>query len=120
MQTPEHPAAAGQPARPPRRILAEHLELALVARKVRPGTRWAAMAEHAETSFCRQRQAGGGWLIHRPPLMAPMHSGHMRTVLERVRCQGRDEVLRTWGCGVRALQAEFATSVLHTRQGARL
>jgi len=106
---------------PTRHINAEHLKLALVARRVRPSTRWAAMAEHAQTSSCRQRQAGGGWVIHAAPLLAPMDRGNVRSLLERVRCQGRDEVLRTWGCGVRAMQAEFAFSILNTRrQGARL
>lgn len=101
---------------PTRHINTEHLRLALVARKAWPGTRWAAMAEHAHTSSCHRRQAGGGWVIHGEPLLTPMHNGHMRILLDRVRCQGRAEVLRTWGCGVRALQAEFATSILHTRR----
>lgn len=117
MQTPDPTAAAGQPAPHPRSIDAGHLKLALVARKVRPATRWAAMSDGAATNSCSTRHAGGGYCMHVPPTLAPMSSGRMATLLARVRAQGRGEVLRTWRTGMRVLQAEFATCVMRAPQG---
>lgn len=42
-----------------------------------------------------------------PIRVSPMQRGHIGRLFERVsRCGGRREVLRTWGAGIRALQAE--------------
>jgi len=95
-----------------RRINAEHLRLALVARKVRSTTRWAAMSSGAQTSSCQRRQPGGGYFIHVDPLMSPLTAGRMQAVYDRVRSHGRAEVLRTWGASIAVLKVEFSTCVL--------
>lgn len=97
----------------PRVISADKLQLALVARKLRPMTRWAALSDGAATASCKPRQPGGGYLIHHGSMLAPMDRGHFSVVLDRVRAQGRAEVLRTWGAGIRTLQAEASSSVMH-------
>lgn len=100
---------------PTRHINAEHLRLALVARKVRPTTRWAAMSNGAQTSSCQRRQPGGGYLIHADPLMSPLTAGRMQSLFERVRAQGRSEVHRTWPrTSIAVLKAEFSSCVLRT------
>lgn len=101
---------------PIRTIKAEHLMLALVARKLRPTTRWAAVSNGMATSACKPQRYSQGWGIHTQPLLAPLTRGHMQALLERVRREhGRAEVLRTWGAGMRALGAEFATCVMGGR-----
>ena len=115
MQTPEPTAAAGQPAR--RHISAEHLRLALVASKARPGTRWAAMSNGAATSLCTRHQPGGGFYMHMAPVLSPLTAGRMQHLYERVRSHGRSEVLRTWGASIAVLKAEFSSCVL--RSGVR-
>lgn len=41
---------------------------------------------------------------------SPMHAGDLRHLVERVRLErGLQEVRRTWGKGLRAMQAELAT-----------
>lgn len=123
MQTSEQtpPAAAGQPATSPRHrvINLQDLQLALVARKVRPVTRWAAISDGALTAPCRQRQPGGGYLIHCRPLMTPMDRGHLGAVLDRVRSQGRSEVLRTWRTSIAVMRAEAAAHVMKQQRGGR-
>jgi hypothetical protein len=119
VQTSTHPDAAGQPAQAQRTraINAEHLKLALVARKLRPGTRWAAVSNGMATQACKPQRYSQGWGIHTQPLLAPMDRGYMQSLLERVRRQhGRAEVQRTWGAGMRALGMEFAACVLGARQ----
>lgn len=96
----------------PRVINAEHLKLALVAGKARPGSRWAAMSDGAATASCRRRQPGGGYLIHTAPLLTPLMQGHMLRLLERARSQGRAEVLQTWRTSIAVLTAEFNQHVL--------
>ena len=114
-------AAAGQPAHPPRPrvIRLQDLQLAMVARKAAPATRWAAVSNGGITGPCRRRQAGGGYLIHSAPLMMPMDRGHLGAVLDRVRSQGRAEVLRTWrGTSIAVMQAEAANCVMRAARGA--
>ena len=94
-------------------IKAEHLQLSLHARKVRPGTRWAAMSNGVATPSCSPRWAGGGFRLATQPLLSPMTRGDITRCVARVHSQGRREVLATWGCGIRALQAEMATSIMH-------
>lgn len=98
----------------PRVIDAEHLKLALVARKVRPCTRWAAMSNGAATKSCTRRYGVQGYYMHIEPVLAPMSTGRMATLLERVRAQGRGEVLRTWRAGIRVLEVEFASRVMRS------
>ena len=98
----------------PRVINAEHLKLALVARRVRPTTRWAAMSDGAATSSCKRGQPGGGYCVHQPPLLQPLTAGRMQALYERVRSHGRSEVLRTWRASIAVLKAEFSSCVLRT------
>lgn len=96
----------------PRVISAEHLKLALVARRVRPTTRWAAMSDGAATASCTRSQPGGGYCVHQPPLLQPLTAGRMQTLFDRVRAHGRTEVLRTWRTSIAVLKAEFSSCVL--------
>lgn len=98
-----------------RLISAEHVRLMLVARHVRPVTRWAAMSNGAQTSSCQRRQPGGGYFTHVDPLMSPLTAGRMQAVYERVRSHGRAEVLRTWRASIAVLKAEFSTCVLRVQ-----
>lgn len=116
VQTPEPTAAAGQPAK--RHISADHLKLALVARKARPGSRWAAMSNGAITADCRRHQPGSGYLIHQPPVLSPLMQGHMLRLLVRAHSQGRTEVLRTWRTSIAVLKAEFSAHVLRRQVSA--
>lgn len=93
-------------------ISADHVRLMLVARNVRPGTRWAAMSNGAATSACQRRQPGGGYYMHTPPLMQPLTAGRMQLLFERVRSHGRSEVLRTWRTSIAVLKVEFSSCVL--------
>lgn len=103
----------------PRYIKAEHVLLALVARKVanmqvahgERGARWAAMSNGVNTQSCDRRR--GAYRLPCPPLMLPMNHGDLLRTVERSRLQrGLPEVRRTWGCGLRALQAELAQHCL--------
>lgn len=42
----------------------------------------------------------------------PMSRGELERVLQRARWRGLAEVRRTWGAGLRVLQAEFSASVM--------
>lgn len=96
-----------------RYIKAEHVELALVARKIaalqieggKPAARWAAMSDGVSTQDCSRRRSA--YRLPVPPLMMPMHRGQFDRVIERTRLAcGLAEVRRIWGVGLRALQAE--------------
>jgi hypothetical protein len=89
-----------------------------VASKARPGTRWAAMSNGAATAGCQRHQIGGGYLIHHPPLLSPLTQGYMLRLLNRVRSQGRGEVLRTWRTSIAVLNAEFSAHVLRRQVAA--
>jgi len=94
-----------------RTISADHLQLSLVAMRLKHSrTRWAAMSNGVTTQFCDRR--GHHYQLPHPPLMQPMDSGRMATVLHRVRMHGLPEVKRTFGTGLRAMQAELSTSIL--------
>ena len=102
-----------------RTISAEHLRLALVARRHdlgTGGTRWAAMSNGVRDQGCRWLYAGSGYRLPHAPLLSPMDRGHITRVIDRVRSQGRDEVRRTFGCGIRALMASVPSSVLKVGQ----
>lgn len=96
-------------------IKAEHVLLALVARKIAArqiasgerGARWAAMSNGVSTQSCDRRRRA--YRLPCPPLMQPMHRGNLAEVVERTRLVGGlPEVRRTWGLGLRAMQAEVA------------
>lgn len=101
----------------PRHIDAQHLKLALQARKARPIFRWAAMSNGAATAACQPRQPGGGYWMHMPPLLAPMATGWMLCLLDRARSQGRSEVLRTWRTSIAVLRQEFSSCMLRGQRG---
>lgn len=103
-------------------IKAEHVLLALVGRKIacyqlgngRRGSRWAAMSNGISTQDCDRRR--GAWRLSCPPLFVPMNNGRMTAVVERTRLVGGlKEVRRTWGCGLRAIQAEVSKHCLDER-----
>lgn len=138
MQTPTPTAGAGQPAQQQaaplvtptgdtpsgapeggmakataHHIRAEHLLLALVAMKARPGTCWAAISNGVITPSCAEGRRGHSYGMAVPPMLTPLSRGRMQQLLERVRrTHGRQEVMRTWGAGMRALAAEFSTCVI--------
>lgn len=96
-----------------RSINAEHLLLVLVTRKIAArqaargerACRWAAMSNGASTQRCDRR--GGRYRLPHPPLMTPLQRGDLLAAVERTRLVGGlAEVRRTWGCGLRAIQAE--------------
>ena len=98
-----------------RHISAEHLLLALVAMKARPGTRWAALSNGAITPSCAARRRGDTFAMATPPMLTPLSRGRMHHLLERVRNNyGRQEVMRTWGAGMRALKAEFSSFIIRS------
>lgn len=91
-------------------ILAEHVLLALVARKVNPRCRWAAMASHRySTRSCSWRLSGAGTTFPRPPQLSPMQRGSLHRAIERQRLtQGLGSIRATFGTGLRAVLDEPA------------
>lgn len=107
-----------------RHINAEHLLLTLVARKIAArqtargerACRWAAMSNGASTQRCDRR--GSSYRLPHPPLMTPMQRGDLQAAVERTRLVGGlAEVRRTWGCGLRAIQAEARQYSIPAEQG---
>lgn len=77
-----------------------------------PLARFAAYTEYPDN-------LGSGCQRKRPALEACaqlnfglMERGNLLRLLERVRLNGLPEVRATWGCGLRALKAEFADRFL--------
>lgn len=105
-----------QTSTPHRAIKAEHLQLALVARKARPSVRWAAMSNTVATPSCAARLRGDCFAVALPAVLSPMARGNMQQLLERVRSQGAPEVRRTWRTGMRAMRAEFHSYVMTEAQ----
>lgn len=102
-----------------RTISANHVQLALVARRHglgTGGTRWAAMSNGARDQGCTRRHGSSGYRLPHTSLLSPMDRGHITRVIDRVRSQGRDEVRRTFGCGIRALLASVPSSILKAGQ----
>lgn len=98
-----------------RHINAQHLKLALLARKAQPAIRWAAISNGAATAACLPRQPGGGYWMYQPPLLAPMATGWMQRLLDRARSQGCSEVLRTWRTSIAVLRVEFSSCMLRSK-----
>lgn len=105
--------ATAQPA--PRRILAEHLQLALVARRAARHSP-QGLAQFAAYTGCAplfndctpQPKRIGAYekRCASTPLVSPMWTGHIeKLALRTQREHGRREVLRIWGLGVRGLKA---------------
>lgn len=98
----------------PRLINAEHLELVLVARRLKCSeSRWAAMADHYWTQRrCSWRDNSSSTVIHFPPTAGPMARGNLHRAIERQRLtQGLPSIRKTFGTNLRALLAEPAHSV---------
>lgn len=75
--------------------------------------RFAAYTQHPLLgNSCRD--ARRGLKPYRPNTVnfCAMHRGDLRNVLQRTRWAGLAEVRKTWGSGLRALQAEFADGVM--------
>ena len=87
------------------------VQLALVTRKMRLGSRWAAMSAHVHTADCRFRLAPS-YRLPQQSVAQPMSRGNLDQVVRRVKSQGRREVLVTFGCGVRAITADAARHFL--------
>lgn len=107
-----------------RSINAEHLLLVLVARKIAArqaargerACRWAAMSNGVSTQHCNRRSSG--YRLPHPPLMTPLQRGDLLAAVERTRLVGGlAEVRRTWGCGLRAIQAEARQYSIPAVQG---
>lgn len=102
-----------------RTISAHYVQLALVARRHNMGTggtRWAAMSNGASDQGCRPARCVRHWHIPKPSLMSPMDRGRITRVVDRVRSQGRREVLATFGVGIRAVLASVPSSILKVGQ----
>lgn len=89
----------------PATIRADYVQLALVARRARPDTRWAALSNGYATSACGTRF--GRFRLATPSVLSPMASHGLLAVAERVRLlHGTQEVKRLFGAGIRALRAD--------------
>ena len=95
--------------RQPAVILAEHVLLALVARKANPKCRWSAMASYQYSPRNCDRWRGSDKLYSRPPLLTPMQRGELHRAIARQRLmQGLPSIRATYGTGLRAVLAEPA------------
>lgn len=87
------------------------VQLALVTRKMRLDSRWAAMSAHTVTADCRFRLSPS-YRLPQQSVAQPMTRGNLDQVVRRVKSQGRREVIATFGCGVRAITADAARHFL--------
>jgi len=96
---------------------------ALMCAVIRLKTRTANGERHGRTAAltqapfweptCRDRRRGSQPRRAMRQHFTPMHTGDMDLVLQRTRLHhGLAEVRRTWGAGLRALQAEFNASTV--------
>lgn len=93
-------------------IRADHVQLCLVVRKTPTARRWAAVSQGTATPACQDRKRGASWTFAIAPSCGPVYAGRLAALLTRVRLHfGRQEVQRTWGAGMRSLQAEFGPSL---------
>lgn len=93
----------------PRMIDAKMVELALVARRTVPDTRWAAMSAHVRTQECRPplRDGGGTYQLRWRSLLSPMDRGDWHVVLRRLQYHlGPRAIRKLFGVGVRAMRSE--------------
>lgn len=73
--------------------------------------RWVAYTQHPLAgSACWQTigPISRPWRAIGGSMPSPPYAGQMRAVLDRVHSRGRAEVIRTFGCGIRAMRAELA------------
>lgn len=89
-------------------ILADHVELTLVARKLNPHCQWHAVSPTVRCCGCTRRK-DHDFRLKVPPMMVPFRGSVSRKLVERVRLtHGLDEVRCTWGQGYRAMLAEVS------------
>lgn len=106
-------------------IDAEHVRLALVARKIAQkqrqdgrgaeAARWAAMSAHTQVlARCRIRRGSvPPATVKHPSTLMPMNRGFLHSVIERMRLtQGLPSIRKTFGCGLRAILAETHSSIM--------
>lgn len=96
-------------AEPDRIILADHVQLAIVARKANNRCRWAAMSSGRWTTrACSARGASRhDTVLNLAPMLCPMHRGNVARAIERQRLlQGLPSIRKTFGAGYKALLAE--------------
>jgi hypothetical protein len=63
---------------------------------------------HPFVHRCLEAMRGHARRPHQPWYFSPMDAGDLEHLLRRARIEhGRAEVRKTWGCGVRVLQAEI-------------
>ena len=91
-----------------RSIDSKQVELALVASRAVPATRWAAMSAHVHTQECRPplRDGGGTYQLRSPSLLSPMNRGDWHCVLRRLEYRGPRAIRKAFGVGIRAMRAE--------------
>ncbi|URI11431.1 hypothetical protein MW290_21035 [Aquincola tertiaricarbonis] len=105
---------------PARCIKAEHVLLALVARRANPSCRWAAMADHHWTAReCWRRDLGPTTVHARPPALTPMQRGSLhRAIRRQYLVEGLRGIRKTFGTTLRAVVAEPAHVVPDGRMAA--
>ncbi len=91
-----------------RYIKAEHVLLAMVARKAAPTTQWAAISNGFHTYRCTERKPMKPYCFPHQALMLPiLPCTTDERLLDKVRwCYGVKEIKATWGMGYRQLLAE--------------
>ena len=91
-----------------RYINAEHVQLAIVARKAVPTTQWAAISNGFHTYSCSYRKPREPYCRPHPPLFySVLTCTFSEHFLNKVRwSRGAKEIKAIWGLGYRQLQAE--------------
>jgi len=87
-----------------RTIDSKQVELALVARRAVPETRWAAMTAHVHTQDCERRISG--YRLPARSLLTPMNRGYWWRVLRRLEYRGARAIRKHFGVGIRAMRTE--------------
>lgn len=109
-----------QPKTIPLRALQDALMSTMIRIKTRgreiggkPHGRAAAYTQNPNFNIsCREALRGHRPYPYLPSNFSPMFAGDMERVLKTVRMHGLPEVRKTFGDGMRALQAEFADGVM--------
>jgi hypothetical protein len=122
---PQHSPAALRSESSPCDIAVDQVRLALVGRRIAEyqrdngradeACRWAAMSTHTEVlAGCGSRfRTDPPTTFKHPSTMRPMDRGHLHRAIARMRMtQGLVAIRKTFGCGLRAILAETASTVL--------
>ncbi len=91
-----------------RHINAEHVLLALVARRAVPSTQWAAISNGFHTYLCTDRKPMKPYCYpHQALMLAILPCTTDERLLNKVRWSyGAKEIKATWGMGYRQILAE--------------